>query len=326
MTTARSSSSPTTPRRCGCRTATRPSTSRSTSHEDKLDAYLERTAQLRLALPRQRGNRRLRRQGGRHQPRAPDHGRRALHRRPVGGQVPQDLHLPAAHAPRARARWRPPWRRSRTPSSSRATPARPRCGWRPRADRDDQLPARWAARRRGRRERRDRCRHRAGVRLGRRSHAHARRTSTGGAGGRRRRSHGGSEPTSGSPRATSPTKRRVDADVRRDRRARRARVRRGRQRSAGARRGRARHGRPAVGAERPRRAPLHARGRSPDAGGRRRDRARVLADGSRRRSSEERLLRDQARRGGPHPRARGRAGAARRARRRRSRRRSSPPR
>ncbi len=53
--------------------------------------------QLRLALPG-RLDRRLRRQGGRHQPRAPDGARRALHRRPLGRQVPEDAHLPGADA------------------------------------------------------------------------------------------------------------------------------------------------------------------------------------------------------------------------------------
>ena len=44
--------------------------------------------------------------------------RRALHRRPVGRQVPEDLHLPAADRGGHAARSRPPWRRSRTPSAS----------------------------------------------------------------------------------------------------------------------------------------------------------------------------------------------------------------
>ena len=42
------------------------------------------------------GHRRLRRQGHRHQPRLPTMRRRPLHRRAVGREVPQDLHLPAA--------------------------------------------------------------------------------------------------------------------------------------------------------------------------------------------------------------------------------------
>ena len=54
---------------------------------------------------------------------------RPLHRRPVGRQVPQDLHLPApdrgGHAAR-RARGRGDLRR---PSTSRATPSPRRCAW-----------------------------------------------------------------------------------------------------------------------------------------------------------------------------------------------------
>ena len=50
--------------------------------------------ELRLAVPRAAHQRRLRRQGDRHQPHAADQEGRALHRRPVGRQIPQDLHLP----------------------------------------------------------------------------------------------------------------------------------------------------------------------------------------------------------------------------------------
>ena len=50
--------------------------------------------ELRLAVPRQPHQRRLRRQGDRHQPHAADQEGGALHRRPVGRQIPQDLHLP----------------------------------------------------------------------------------------------------------------------------------------------------------------------------------------------------------------------------------------
>ena len=53
----------------------------------------------------------LRRQGDRHQPRAADQGRRPLHRRALGRQVPQDRHLPGGPRPRgerpARRRLRP---------------------------------------------------------------------------------------------------------------------------------------------------------------------------------------------------------------------------
>ena len=50
--------------------------------------------ELRLAVPRPPHQRRLRRQGDRHQPHAAHQEGRALHRRAVGRQVPQDLHLP----------------------------------------------------------------------------------------------------------------------------------------------------------------------------------------------------------------------------------------
>ena len=50
--------------------------------------------ELRRAVPRPAHQRRLRRQGDRHQPHAADQEGGALHRRAVGRQVPQDLHLP----------------------------------------------------------------------------------------------------------------------------------------------------------------------------------------------------------------------------------------
>ena len=53
--------------------------------------------QLRLAVRRRARDGRVRRQVDRHQPRAPDRARRALHGRPLGRQVPQDADLPAAH-------------------------------------------------------------------------------------------------------------------------------------------------------------------------------------------------------------------------------------
>ena len=49
--------------------------------------------ELRLAVPRPAHQRRLRRQGDRHQPHAADQEGGALHRRAVGRQIPQDLHL-----------------------------------------------------------------------------------------------------------------------------------------------------------------------------------------------------------------------------------------
>ena len=59
------------------------------------DYFLEQHEQLRRAVPRAAHQRRLRRQGDRHQPHAADPEGGALHRRAVGRQVPEDLHLPA---------------------------------------------------------------------------------------------------------------------------------------------------------------------------------------------------------------------------------------
>ena len=56
-------------------------------------------AQLRRPFPRRPDLRLLRRQGDRHQPRAAHPGRRALHRRAVGGEVPEDRHLSGDHRP-----------------------------------------------------------------------------------------------------------------------------------------------------------------------------------------------------------------------------------
>ena len=56
--------------------------------------FLRADDQLRLAVPRQGDQRRLRRQGDRHQPHAADQARGALHRRAVGGQVPEDRDVP----------------------------------------------------------------------------------------------------------------------------------------------------------------------------------------------------------------------------------------
>ena len=58
------------------------------------DYFLQQHDQLRLAVPRLAHQRRLWRQGDRHQSHAAHQEGRALHRRPVGRQVPQDLHLP----------------------------------------------------------------------------------------------------------------------------------------------------------------------------------------------------------------------------------------
>ena len=57
------------------------------------DYFLERHEELRRAVPRAAHQRRLRRQGDRHQPHAADQEGGALHRRPVGRQVHEDLHL-----------------------------------------------------------------------------------------------------------------------------------------------------------------------------------------------------------------------------------------
>ena len=59
------------------------------------DYFLKRMTQLRRAVPRRPHQRRLRRQGDRHQPHAADAQGGALHRWAVGGQVHKDLHLPA---------------------------------------------------------------------------------------------------------------------------------------------------------------------------------------------------------------------------------------
>ena len=103
------------------RRATRPSTWRSTSRRTSSTAYLDGLRNYGSLFLGAAGDGRLRRQGDRHQPRAADDGRGALHRRPVGREVPQDLHVPAADARRARARSRPRSRRSRTPRASPAT-------------------------------------------------------------------------------------------------------------------------------------------------------------------------------------------------------------
>ena len=57
------------------------------------DVLPQQHEELRLAVPRAAHQCRLRRQGDRHQPHAADQEGGALHRRPVGRQVPQDLHL-----------------------------------------------------------------------------------------------------------------------------------------------------------------------------------------------------------------------------------------
>ena len=54
-------------------------------------------AQLRRPFPRRPDLRLVRRQGDRHQPRAAHPGRRALHRRAVGGEVLEDCHLSGDH-------------------------------------------------------------------------------------------------------------------------------------------------------------------------------------------------------------------------------------
>ena len=55
---------------------------------------LDADAQLRCAVPRREHLRLLRRQGDRDEPRAAHPRRRALHRRALGREVPEDRHLP----------------------------------------------------------------------------------------------------------------------------------------------------------------------------------------------------------------------------------------
>ena len=93
------------------------------------DYYLAKLQELRQPVPRRGEHRGLRRQGRRHQPHAADGARRALHRRPVGRQVPEDRHLAEAHgasepAPRPRDR---PHVRCRRHAGPRAH--RRRCAW-----------------------------------------------------------------------------------------------------------------------------------------------------------------------------------------------------
>ena len=59
----------------------------------------------------------------------PTAARRALHGRPLGRQVPQDLHVPGADAARAPATSRPPSRRSARRRTSPATGSPRRCAW-----------------------------------------------------------------------------------------------------------------------------------------------------------------------------------------------------
>ena len=73
----------------------RPHRLRARAGDDARSGLLPRQHdQLRRAVPRAAHQRRLWRQGDRHQPHAADQEGRALHRRAVGRQVPQDLHLP----------------------------------------------------------------------------------------------------------------------------------------------------------------------------------------------------------------------------------------
>ena len=81
------------PRRDGARG--RPHRLRARAGDDARSGLLpQQHEELRLAVPRRAHQRRVRRQGDRHQPHAADQEGGALHRRPVGRQVPQDLHLP----------------------------------------------------------------------------------------------------------------------------------------------------------------------------------------------------------------------------------------
>ena len=94
-------------------------------HTADPQATAREAAQLRLALHRAAGERRLFRQVLRHQPHAPDPRRRALHGRALGRLLPQGLHAPVA-GPARRGRRRParhPPERARGP---RRTPPRRR--------------------------------------------------------------------------------------------------------------------------------------------------------------------------------------------------------
>ena len=89
--------------------------------EEKLDDVPGAAAQLRLAVPRRR--RRPWPTATRRSARTTScrrSARRALHGRPLGREVPQDLHLPAADRRRAPAGWR---RRSRRSARRRTSPA-----------------------------------------------------------------------------------------------------------------------------------------------------------------------------------------------------------
>ena len=266
-----------------------------------------RPAQLRLALPRRAGDGGVRRQGCRHQSRAADSRRRALHGRALGRQVPKDAHLPVAdrggHAA-DRARRRP---RSPRPSCSRATRSPPGCGssactlerrstaarrWSPGPGAASGAAARWPWRDAGadvvaREPARDGswrawASARAAVCDVTDSDARA-RADRGARAPRRAGRRGGREPPGAAARGARPAPRRP---------ARRS--------TSG-----------------PSSSTLQAAARRMVAAGRRVDRPDLLPDGPRRRAAAQRLLRDQARRRGPDQGRRGRAGAARRARERR---------
>ena len=119
--TARSRSSPTTRRRSRCPTRSRPSTSRSRSPTSSSTATWHGLRNYGSLFLGARRHRRLRRQGRGHQPRAADAPRRPLHRRPVGRQVPEDLHLPAARPPTGTRRVAPAIAAICWPRSSAAT-------------------------------------------------------------------------------------------------------------------------------------------------------------------------------------------------------------
>ena len=121
-TAAGSPSRPTTTRRSRSPTRRRNEHLEVQVAKEKLPMYLDAAAQLRLAVPRQRGDGGLRRQGGRDEPRPADAPRRPLHGRPLGREVPQDLHVPGAdaggHARGSRRRSRRSARRRTSPATA----------------------------------------------------------------------------------------------------------------------------------------------------------------------------------------------------------------
>ncbi len=99
--------------------------------------YARPAAQLRHAVRRRGGDHRLLRQGHRHEPHPADREGCALHRWPLGRQVPQDRHLPALHTRR-----RPRHRSARRAARRRRADVRPRAYGVPAPARSTRSPAR----------------------------------------------------------------------------------------------------------------------------------------------------------------------------------------